>query len=169
MKKVLIAMLAAAVLSGTVSAMAEPGGQGRGGHGFGHHNGLFKALIRLDLNDLQKHEIALVLKKYWEAGKEKHEAMHQAREGLRVASDMEVVDETAVREAFKAVAAAGEEMAVHKALLVAELRGVLTPEQQEVLREHRHGMGKRMKSRMAQGGGFLDEWIEVHSNKENVQ
>jgi Spy/CpxP family protein refolding chaperone len=38
-------------------------------------------------------------------------------------------DENAVREAFQAVANAGEEMAVHKAGVIMELRSILTPEQ----------------------------------------
>jgi Spy/CpxP family protein refolding chaperone len=126
---------------------------------------MLRLLIRLDLTDSQKHEAALILAKHRDEGKEEMEAMRKAMEALRAAMEAEL-DEEAVREVFKGVAAAGEEMAVHGAKVVAELKGILTPEQRSVLEEHRVARQEKRRGRKEHRASFLDEWIDMHSKVE---
>jgi Spy/CpxP family protein refolding chaperone len=56
-------------------------------------------------------------------------------------------------------------MAVHGAKLVAELKGILTPEQKEALEEHRAARHEKRKGRMENRPSFLDDWIETHSKE----
>ena len=163
MKRFLTATIVAALLSGTAFAMPGPC---MGGHGMGSHPGIFRALMRLDLTDSQKHEIALALKKHREEVMEQADAMHNAREGLRQASEAEELDEARVRKAYEAVATAGEEMAVRRARIHAELRGILTPEQWQVLQKNRDEKRERMKSRREHKPRSLDEWIEEYGGED---
>ena len=160
MKKLLMATVTMAVISGTAYAM--PGVGGPGAH-FGQ--GLLKALIRLDLTDAQKHEAALILGKHRDEGKEKRNALRSAMERLRAATDTEPFDENTVRAAFRGVATAGEEMAVHAAKLIAELRGILTSEQKADFEEHKAAWLEKHEGRRENRTSFLDEWIEVHSKE----
>lgn len=165
MKRLLIASVTMAVISGTAYAMHGQGMPGMGGPGPHLGQGLLKALIRLDLTDAQKHEAALIFAKYRDEGKETREALRSAMEGLRAATDREAFDEDAVRASFKGVATAGEEMAVHAAKLIAELKGILTPEQKADFEEHKAARLEKRKGRGENRTSFLDEWIEVHSKE----
>ena len=136
-----------------------------GEHAMGMRHGFIKALIHLDLTAEQKHEIALELKKNREDNKVKFEAMRQAMESLREATGKEVFDEAGVREAYQAVTAAGQEIALQKARITAELKSLLTPEQLENLAAHKADMGKHRKARRKHRPQLLDEWIDLHSQK----
>jgi Spy/CpxP family protein refolding chaperone len=165
MKRLLFATITMALISGTAYAMPGHGMPGMGGPGAHAGQGLLRALLNLDLSEAQKHEAALILSKYKEEGQELRTTLRSAVEVLRRTSETEPFNEEAVRSAFKGVADAGEEMAVHGARLAAELRGILTPEQQEALEEHKAArLGKR-KGRMENRISFLDEWIETHSKE----
>ena len=165
MKRLLMATVTMAFISGTAYAMPGHGIPGMGGAGSYSGEGLLKALIRLDLTDAQKHEAALILAKSRDEGKETREALRSAMEALRKATETDAFDEDAVRTAFKGVATAGEEMAVHVAKLVAELKGILTPEQRAALEEFRAARHEKHKGRMENRTSSLDEWIETHSEE----
>ena len=124
MKRLLIAAVTMALISGTAYAMPGRGMHGMGGPGAHFGEGLLRALIKLDLTDAQKHDVALTLSKYRDEGKLRRDALRNAFEGLRGTVEADPIDEDAIRAAFKGVAAAGEEMAVHGAKVIAELRGV---------------------------------------------
>lgn len=160
MARLLTAMVMTAAIAGTAYAM--PGHGGPGAH-FGQ--GMLRALLKLDLTDVQKHEAAVILAKYREEGKAKRNTLRKAMEDLRGASEAEPLDEEAIRATFKGVAAAGEEMAVHGAKLVAELKGILTPAQQASLEELRAARQKNRGGRMNNRTSFLDEWIDMHSKE----
>jgi periplasmic protein CpxP/Spy len=163
MKRLLLATVTMVVLSGTAYGMPGPEFPGMGGPG----EGILRALLRLDLTDSQKHEAALILAKYRDEGQKKIDAVREAMEALRAASEADALDEDAIRKAFKGVAAAGEELAVHGARLRAELRGMLTPEQKVTLEELKADRHERRKGRRERGASFLDEWIEMHSKVED--
>jgi Spy/CpxP family protein refolding chaperone len=165
MKRLLMATVTMACISGTAFAMPGHGMPCMGGPGAHFGEGLLKALIRLDLTDAQKHEAALILGKHRDEGKGKREALRSAMEGLRTATETGTFDDDAVRAAFKGVATAGEEMAVHVAKLVAELKGILTPEQNAALEEFKASRHERRKGWRENRTSFLDEWIETHSKE----
>lgn len=166
MKKLLLTTVMMIAVTGSAYAMPGHGMPGTGGPGGHLGEGLMRALIKLDLTDAQKHEAALILSKYREQGKERRTAFRKAMEGLRETSMAEPLDEEAVRAAYKEVATAGEEMAVHGAKLAAELRGILTPEQKASLDAFKAARHERHGGRMAhKGATFLDEWIELHSKE----
>ena len=163
MKRLLFATVTMALISGTAYAMPGHGMPGMRGPGAHFGQGLLKALLNLDLTEVQKHEAALILSKYRDEGQARRDALRTAMEELRETAEADPFDEEAVRTAFKGVAGAGEEMAVHGAKLVAELKGILTPEQKESLEEHRAARQERRKGRKRNRVSFLDEWIETHS------
>jgi len=166
MKRILIVMIISVLLTGTAYAGPWHGkGCGMGENAMGMRHGFIRALIHLDLTADQKHEIAIKLKKNREDNKAKFEAMHEAMESLREATGKEVFDEAAVREAYQAVAAAGQEIALQKGRITAELKSLLTPEQLETLAEYKTDMGKHRKARWKDRPRLLDEWIELHSQK----
>jgi periplasmic protein CpxP/Spy len=165
MKRLLFATVTMALISGTAYAMPGDGMPGMGGPGAHFGQGLLKALLNLDLTDAQKHEAALILSKYRDEGKERRDALRTAMERLRGTAEADPFDEVAIRAAFKGVAGAGEEMAVHGAKLVAELKGILTPEQKESLEEHRAARQEKRRGRKGNRVSFLDEWIETHSQE----
>lgn len=165
MKRLLFATVTMALISGTAYAMPGHGMPGMGGPGAHFGQGLLKALLDLDLSDAQKHEAALILSKYRDEGLARRDALRTAMEALRGTAEADPFDEEAIRAAFKGVAGAGEEMAVHGAKLVAELKGILTPEQKESLEEHRAARHEKRNGRMGNRVSFLDEWIETHSQE----
>jgi Spy/CpxP family protein refolding chaperone len=169
MKRLLMATVTMVAISGTAYAMPGHGMHGMGGPGPGFGEGVLRLLIKLDLTDSQKHEAALILGKYRDEGEVKRVALRKAMEGLREASEADVFDEDAVRTAFEGVAAAGEEMAVHGARLVAELRGILTPEQKAMLEERRAHRQEKRKGQRERRSSFLDEWIDMHSKVQEPQ
>lgn len=162
MKRMLIAAVTVALIFGTAYAMPGPGMHGMGGPGAHFGEGLLRALIKLDLTDAQKHEAALILSKYRDEGKERRDALRQAMEELRATAEADPQDEQAIRAAFKGVAAAGEEMAVHGAKVIAELKGVLTPEQQATLEELKATRHEKRRHRREHRTSFLYEWIDTH-------
>jgi Spy/CpxP family protein refolding chaperone len=163
MKRLIIATMVVATTVGTVYAMPRGGMPGGEGPGFGPRGGLIRALQQLDLSEAQKREVALIVERHREEGREKADALHEALEGLRGISEATPIDEDAIREAFGPVAAAGEEMAVHRARLIAELRQVLTPEQWETLKEQRGSGLERMKERRNRRSRVLDDWVKAYS------
>ena len=165
MKRLVLTTVMVAAIAGAAYAMPGMGGPGMGGPGAHLGEGLMRVLIRLDLTDAQKHEAALILLRYRDEGKERRAALRTAMKELRETSETEPFNEEAIRTAYRGVAAAGEEMAVHGAQLAAELKGILTPEQRaslEAFKAARHGR---------HGGGLghritlLDEWIDLHSKE----
>jgi Spy/CpxP family protein refolding chaperone len=169
MRRLLVATVTMAVISGTAYAMPGHGMPGFPGPGSGFAEAMLRALLRLDLTDSQKHEAALILARYREEGREKAAAMRKAMEALRGATEADVFDEAGVRNACKGMAAAGEEMAVHAAKVVAELRGILTPEQKAALEEFKAARHERREGRREHRASFLDEWIEMYSKAEETQ
>ena len=165
MKRLLFATVTMALISGTAYAMPGHGMPGMGGPGAHFSQGLLKALLNLDLTEAQKHEAALILSKYRDEGQARRDALRTAMEALRGTAEADPFDEEAIRAAFKGVAGAGEEMAVHGAKLVAELKGILTPEQKESLEEQRAARHEKRKGRKGNRVSFLDEWIETHSQE----
>ena len=157
MKRTFYAILVVMILVG--SAYAQP----FGGHGRGMRGAIFHALIELDLSDSQKHELALILEEEREGLRATHEDFREAMVMLGEAVHAYEGDESAIREAFGAVAEIGEEMAVEMAKLLSGVERILTPEQLQTLEERRAEMLERRMPQHGHGHTLLDEWIEMYS------
>ena len=162
--KRLSALLAILFLFGVTAWGAQEGAyspeSGRGGHGGPH---MVKALERLNLSPEQKHAVAGILKNTREEAKKDFEAMKQAHQSLREVTDKTPGDEAAVKAAYKPVAAAGEQLALHHAKVKAQIDAVLTPEQRtQAQKEHEEFKGK-IKEHFEKGHADLDKWIDENS------
>jgi len=166
MKRLLMAMAMTALITGPAYAVPGHGGPGMGGGSDAHFGQrLLTVLLELDLTDAQKHDAAVILAKHRQQGRAQLGALREAMENLRRTSEGEPFNEEAIRAAFKGVAAAGEEVAVHRARLAAELKGILTPEQKASLEGLKAARQKHRKGRMKNRTSFLDEWIDMHSKE----
>ena len=122
--------------------MMRPDGPGAGGP-----RGLRMALRNLNLSDSQREEIRTI----FEAGRGQVEANHERMRSLGAELHEQIetdpYDEDAVRAKAEAVAAFQVEMAVLRAHRSGRIRGLLTPEQLDQLRQKR----ERRES-------FREEW-----------
>lgn len=163
MRRLFCIMLAMTVLIGIAHAATLENTQQFEGSGAGCGGGFLRAMVKLGLTDAQKHQVALILRTSREKGREHFDDFREALQVLRGVMTTNGSDENAVREAFKAVASAGEEMAVHKAGVIMELKSILTPEQMVIFEEWKATMAERRNTRMEVVRSLLDEWIEVYS------
>ncbi len=125
---------------------------------------MLKALHALRLSEEQKKEVAAVFKKYRDTQKGNLTSLLAAREKLSKAIYSDGYNESAVREAFRNVAAAQEEMTVVRAKIASEVNAVLTPEQKTRLQELRAKMFSKARERFNSGKKSpMDSWIEKHS------
>ncbi|MEW5733954.1 MAG: hypothetical protein AB1921_03815 [Thermodesulfobacteriota bacterium] len=132
-------------------------------HGQDIRGNIVAALIALELSDSQKHDLAVILKRE-RAGQEKAVADLRAavRQCAAEAFDKNM-DPEKLREAYRRAAAAGEEVLVEKARMTAELRGVLTQEQEEVLKSYRVRIIAAIIKRYEDRQGLIDSWVDLHA------
>ncbi len=141
------------------------GGMGNRGGGFGRPGGMFlRSLVgELELTDDQRDQIDVILADYKDAMLTLVEEMGTVRPDLAEAIHSDVFDETGVRLASQAIAAIQEEMNVLRALVISDVRNVLTPEQLELLDEWRARKLERDQIRLESMGSRLDEWVEAEA------
>lgn len=143
MKKVLTllsTLLVSILLSGAALAQPSGGERHHAGHGFapGHGPmGLGRLFHELDLSAAQRDQLHEIMDRHHsgpaaEVAKAFHEAQRQAEE---LALDP-MADESRIVEAVRAAAAEAESLALEKHRLAVEIFGILTPEQQQMYREH---------------------------------
>lgn len=120
---------------------------------------LVKMAEDLGLSAEQKHSVALLLKKNREPLREAGMAMRKSMETMHKTIEAEPYSEAAIKEANKAVCAAGEKMALLSAKERADFRALLTPEQ-------RAEMDKKMalfRERMEKSRMTTEAWIERYA------
>ncbi len=166
LKAVSIAIVLMMVFCG--AAMAGRSGQQRG-EGFegklhGHGGGFmgFKFLKELNLSDTQKTQIANILAKHQEEGKNLFTNLGEAKKNLLELTTADEFNEAAVRQAAQAAASVKEELAVTGAKIFAEIKPVLTTEQLTLLKTRKAEMFEKMKARMTSKHSKLEAWIESH-------
>ncbi len=162
MKKILYAVLTLAILVGSAYAVAA--GPGPGGHMHGPE-GLLKAVLSLKLTDAQKHDVAVILKNHRAQFETNAQAMGEAFKGVREVMRSDPGNEQLVRQASRKVAAAGEEMAVLRGKVVAELKAVLTPEQRKLWEDQTEPLPGHFKERLHAGRELVNEWIDAHAGQ----
>ena len=167
MRRLFFAVFASMVLAATAYAWAGEKGCAphEGKTGFGDN--IAKIILKLDLTDAQKREIATILKDHRPGAKEKGKALCEAMKQLHDISYTDGANETAVKQAYAAVATAGEAMALKKAMVTSQLKKVLTPEQLKKLDLEREAMIAKVKEKIEgkfeEHRGKLDEWIDKHA------
>ena len=146
--KILTLGLALAMILG-IALVAEARGPFRGAHGRSAGQGWMnlKSLLELDLSDAQKAEIQKILNQREGEMAALRQQSFQARKDLRNALRSEPLDESDLRLAYKALSSVREEHLVQGAKLRAELKQILTPEQQELLKKQRGQRLERHKGR----------------------
>lgn len=121
------------------------------------------SIIKLDLEDRQKTEIANILKSSRAQIKPKVDSMIEARQKLAATICQDNFDEAAVRAASKDLAKIQEDLAVLRAGATNRVIKVLNPEQKQVLNEMRDKFGGNAKHRLAGFRKLLNHWIDKHA------
>lgn len=169
----ILALVAAIALGGVATAFSQESGQGTQGKAEsgqvpkrkGHH-GPLGFLSKLNLTNDQKHKVALILKDHRQEAKETMNNLRTARKNLFAAVNSQEYNEAAVRQAAKDVARWQEEMAVHRAKVMSEVRKVLTPEQISQIEAKKAGFGDKFEKRRQKHMERMDKWIEKHAAQE---
>jgi Spy/CpxP family protein refolding chaperone len=116
-----------------------------------------KTLLELDLSDVQRAEILTIMNQYEGEMEAIRQQSFEARKDLRRALRAEPFDEEGLRKALRGLFSIREESVVLGARMTADLRRVLTPEQQELLKKQRG-------QRLGRFQGQLDPWAEAQAD-----
>jgi len=152
MKKCIIAMVLVLGCSGLAWGFS-PGGPGC--HGKGPGLEMLRTWFELDLSDVQKSQAASILKGYRDDILRKRTAVREAFEQARESrSEIGQFNESEVRKAHELISTARVEMLVLKDRIVSELYVLLSPEQQEILKDN---IGKHHPPAKTRGGKPMSE------------
>ncbi|EKO39400.1 MAG: P pilus assembly/Cpx signaling pathway, periplasmic inhibitor/zinc-resistance associated protein [Solidesulfovibrio magneticus str. Maddingley MBC34] len=166
MKKLFYGLLTLTILVGSAYAVAA--GPGPGGPGGPGPEGLLDRLLSLKLTDAQKHDVAVVFKNNRQAFDAGMAAMRQAFDAMGLVMRTEPGNEERVRQASRAVAAAGEDLAVLRGKVEAAVLTLLTPEQRKLWEETMPPRPPReAKERFHAGHELVNEWIDSHAGKNS--
>jgi Spy/CpxP family protein refolding chaperone len=132
------------------AAEARPFGPKRG-----MKSGLWglKGFLELKLSAAQQAEMLNIINKYQTEREGLRNRIMESRRNLRTVLHAEPFNEGEARKAFGEASAVREDIFVLKAKMRSELKTVLTPEQQEFIRERRGQRVEKMKQ-------HLETWSE---------
>ena len=153
MKRILVAAgLVAALAGGTAVSFAQgpgPGGPGMHGPGRGARGGgrVDFGLRGVQLTEAQREQVRSITQAHRAEFDKVRQALGEAHRAFAAASRAATVDEGAIRERSTAVANAMAEEAILRAKMRAEVHALLTPEQQQQLKEREANMQKRQQER----------------------
>lgn len=122
-----------------------PGGPGRGPRGPGGPGGIMPGLRALNLTETQRQQVKVAMESHTAEFEAQAKAMQTARQALHAVVTADAFDEVAIRLKSADVAVVEADGAVLRAKVHAEVRALLTPEQQQkaktqqVEKEARHG------------------------------
>lgn len=120
---------------------------GAGGPPFPRGHGLWaERLAELGVTEEQKARVREILRKHQPTAQPLIRQFVQERRALRDLIHASPVDEAAIRKQTATVADIGADLAVLRAQVAADLRGVLTPEQVEQLHELKEDIDARIDS-----------------------
>lgn len=133
---------------------------GHGGHRGGHGMMGLGFLRTANLTDDQKKQVADILKVYLPDMKAKTEAMKTARQGMIDAMTADGATETAVLEAYRNVASAGEALAVLRFNATSEIKKLLTVEQIAAIKAKKALRAERMQEKHAKRWAEFEKQID---------
>jgi protein CpxP len=141
------AIVAAVVAVGAAVHAQGPGPGWRGG--FHHFGGPVDLPLRaLELTDAQRQQVRDITEKHRANLQAAREQLRQAFEAQRAAVETSPVDEGQIRSASQALGTAHAAMALERAQIRSEILTILTPEQQEKLKQVQAERQTRMKERL---------------------
>jgi Spy/CpxP family protein refolding chaperone len=136
------------ILAVAFGVQAGPFGPGHRGHGMGAFMGL-KAFLDLKLTDVQQTALTNVMNKYQDQMENLRDDVREAGREIWVVLQAPIFDEQEARKAFRAASAVKEELFVVRAKMMAEMKGLLTSEQLELLKERRAQGLERLRHGLA--------------------
>lgn len=160
MKKIILILMAALMIAG--AAWANTGEPAK--KPCTADLGIVSTLVRLNLTDAQKRDLAGVFKTHRAEFREALKEMRAARAGLRAAMEAETPKSAEVSAAFKRSAAAGERIMLLLAQIKPQLRAVLTVKQKAVWDHGRQEFLAGLKDRIEARRGLFNQWIDDHAN-----
>ncbi len=145
------------------------GGHGPGpGHG-GHGSKGFGMLRALDLTADQRTQVREIFAGHREAMRDNGDRIMAAKTALIEATHLAPLDEQAVRDAHRELSAAKEDQAVLRARILADIRGILTPEQQARLTQLKDERIERMEERRAWRQARIDDrWCDRTDDADDM-
>jgi protein CpxP len=145
----LIAALAGGTAVGFAQGPGGPGGPGmerqRGPRGGGPRLNL--GLRGVELTDGQREQVRSIMESHRTEFDNVRKTLREAQGAFAQASRAASIDENAIRTSSTAVANAMAEEAILRAKVRSEVHGLLTPEQQQQVKEREASMQKRMEER----------------------
>ena len=142
-----------ATLVGSGAAYAQgsgPGGfRGRGPGGPGGPDGDMP-LRKLDLTEAQQQQARQLMQQHRQQTRTLMERLHKAHAAQFQATEALPVNEAAIRATTQELVEAETELAVQRARLQSDIRGLLTPEQQQKLQQLRADRQAHVKQRRQQ-------------------
>jgi Spy/CpxP family protein refolding chaperone len=157
MKKLILAAMATVMVAGSAYGATFEGAP------MTLRGAVLKTLIRLQLTDAQKHEIALVLKHHQTDFQPVVNAMQAARANLRKALGAAHPDRDTVLSAYRRVADAGEQLVMLFVDLIPQLREILTVKQQQIFDNGQVFLNQAMAQRVRHRRSLLKEWIALYA------
>jgi len=153
-KNVVTAAVAVLIIGAVAfAASAGPPGRGFGGRGMKGKLGGLQAFLDLNLAEAQQVQMREIIGKYENERERLRENVMEAGKNISTVLRSATFNEEEARKAFRKASAIREEIFVMRARMMAELKAVLTPEQQQNLKDRRTRRLERMKSR-------LETWSE---------
>ncbi len=125
--------------------------------------GMVSTLVRLNLTDAQKRDLAKVLKAHRSEFREALKEMRAARGQLRQAMEAEAPQSGKVSAACKLNAAAGERLALLLAQIKPQLRVVLSDKQKALWDHGRQEFLAGLSQRIDARRGLFSQWIDDHA------
>jgi Spy/CpxP family protein refolding chaperone len=146
-RTVTIALAFALVVASALAVEARHLGQRPRHHSIGLGLKGLKTFLELKLSDAQQTEILRIIEKRQDNKKNILREIRKARKALQTLMQNAEFNEVAVRKAIQDVHAMREDLIVLKGKIMAELKEVLTPEQNTLLEQRRAQKNERMKDR----------------------
>jgi Spy/CpxP family protein refolding chaperone len=146
-RTVTIALALALVVASALAVNAGHLGQRPRSHSIGLGLKGLKTFLELKLSDSQQAEMLSIIAKHQDKRENALRVFRKARKALQTRIQNAECNEVAVRKAIQEVHAMREDLIVLKGKIMAELKGVLTPEQNAVLEQRRAQKNEKMKDR----------------------
>lgn len=138
-------------------AGAKSFGPGNHFQNFGGGFAGLKTFIELNLSETQKSDVMSVLNDYEDKRESTREKLREATGSLANAMQSEEINENAIKTAYRQLSSIREDMLILKIQMRSKLKALLTPEQLELLKEKRSQRSERIKNRLENRLGRLNQ------------
>ncbi len=126
---------------------------------------LMSILTRMKITDAQKHDVASILARHKTEFQPLIVSIKKARMDLRRAIRADSANKETILDAYRRLTSSGEKLVLLGAEVLGEVKGVLTPEQQQILKAEQENIDRAIECRIKSYRTFLYEWIDVHAHE----